>query len=80
MAGNRRSNPRTVSARLLAVLDSFSFDFTRSFNPPKRLGCAISLVNIGGFAGTLMSILLIGLVLQAVTPPGSTDYPLSAFK
>jgi MFS family permease len=57
-----------------------SFDFARSFNPPKRLGTAIGLVNIGGFTGTLTSILAIGLVLQVVTPSGSTDYSLTAFK
>src|SRR5206468_10734940 len=51
-----------------------SFDFARTFNPPKRLGSAIGLVNIGGFAGTLISILAIGLVLQFTTPAGSTDY------
>jgi hypothetical protein len=57
-----------------------SFDFARSFNPPRRLGSAIGLVNIGGFTGTLTSILMIGLVLQVVTPSGSTDYSLTAFK
>jgi MFS family permease len=57
-----------------------SFDFARSFNPPKRLGSAIGLVNVGGFAGTLSSVLLIGLVLQLVAPAGSTDYSLTAFK
>jgi hypothetical protein len=30
-----------------------SFDFARAFNPPKRLGSAIGLVNLGGFAGML---------------------------
>ena len=57
-----------------------SFDFARAFNPPQRLGSAIGLVNVGGFAGTLIAILAIGLVLQLVTPAGSTDYSLTAFK
>jgi predicted MFS family arabinose efflux permease len=57
-----------------------TFDFARAFNPPHRLGSAIGLVNVGGFAGTLISILAIGLVLQLVTPAGSTDYSLTAFK
>jgi len=57
-----------------------SFDFARAFNPPQRLGSAIGLVNVGGFAGTLISILAIGLVLQLVAPAGSTDYSLTAFK
>jgi MFS family permease len=57
-----------------------SFDFARSFNPPKRLGSAIGLVNVGGFVGTLVSILAIGLTLQLASPGGSTDYSLTAFK
>jgi MFS family permease len=57
-----------------------SFDFARMFNPPERLGSAIGLVNVGGFAGTLISILAIGLVLQLVSSGGSTDYSLTAFK
>lgn len=57
-----------------------SFDFARSFNPPNRLGSAIGLVNVGGFAGTLSCILAIGVVLQLASPAGSTDYPLTAFK
>lgn len=57
-----------------------SFDFARTFNPPRRLGSAIGLVNMGGFAGTLIAVLLVGLVLQLVTPAGSTNYSLAAFK
>lgn len=57
-----------------------SFDFARLFNPPNRLGSALGLINVGGFTGTLISILAIGLVLQMATPSGSTEYSLSAFK
>jgi hypothetical protein len=57
-----------------------SFDFARSFNPARRLGSAIGLVNVGGFSGTLLAVLAIGLVLQLVSPGGSTDYSLAAFK
>jgi MFS family permease len=64
----------------IGVAAIMSFDFARTFNPPKRLGSAIGLVNMGGFAGTLAAVLSVGLVLQLVTPAGSTDYSLSAFK
>ncbi len=57
-----------------------SFDFARTFNPASRLGSAIGLVNVGGFTGTLLAVLAIGLVLQLVTPGGSTAYSLAAFK
>jgi MFS family permease len=57
-----------------------TFDFARTFNPPKRLGSAIGLVNVGAFAGTLSAILAVGLVLQLASPGGSTDYALTTFK
>jgi predicted MFS family arabinose efflux permease len=65
---------------LTGVAAVMSFDFARAFNPASRLGSAIGLVNVGGFAGTLLAVLAIGLVLQLVTPAGSTEYSLTAFK
>ena len=38
------------------------------------------MVNGGAFLGTLIAIMGIGLVLQATTPGGSTDYSLDSFK
>jgi MFS family permease len=40
------------------------FDFARSFNPPNRLGTATGIVNVGGFAASLVTLMLIGLVLD----------------
>jgi hypothetical protein len=57
-----------------------AFDFARMFNPASRLGAAIGLVNVGGFTSTLVSVIAIGLVLDLLTPPGSTDYSLDAFR
>jgi len=57
-----------------------TFDIARTSNPPRRLGSAIGIVNGGAFLGTLTAVMAIGLVLQVVTPPGSTDYSLDAFK
>lgn len=65
---------------LSAVAAIVSFDFARAFNPAARLGSAIGLVNVGGFGGTLLAVLGVGLVLELAGPPGSTDYDLTAFK
>lgn len=40
------------------------FDFSRSTNPPERLGIATGMVNSGGFISTLCSVFLIGLMLE----------------
>src|SRR5680860_316827 len=40
------------------------FDFARSFNPPNRLGTATGIVNVGGFVASLVTLLLVGLVLD----------------
>ncbi len=56
------------------------FDYARTFNPRARFGSASGIVNVGGFVAALVTILLIGLVLGALTPTGSTDYSLSSFR
>ncbi len=50
------------------------FDLARTFAPASRLGQASGIVNVGGFAASLLVVLGIGLVLDAVTPGASTDY------
>ena len=57
-----------------------TFDIARTSNLPRRLGSAIGVVNGGAFLGTLTAVMGIGLVLQATTPGGSTDYSLDSFK
>ena len=56
------------------------FDFARTENPAARLGSASGVVNVGGFVASLSVMLGIGLVLDALTPGGSTDYSLGAFR
>src|SRR3954452_24083458 len=41
------------------------FDFARTFNPAGRLGSATGIVNVGGFVASLLTILAIGIVLDA---------------
>ena len=54
------------------------FDFARSFNPSPRLGVASGIVNVGGFTASLTTILVIGIVLDALAPDGA--YTLDDFK
>jgi MFS family permease len=55
------------------------FDFARTFNPPSRLGTATGIVNVGGFVASLVTILLIGLILDSRTG-GTAQYDLTDFK
>lgn len=56
------------------------FDFARTFNPVRRLSSATGIVNIGGFVASLATILGIGVVLDLMTPAGSTQYTPEAFR
>ena len=56
------------------------FDFARTENPATRLGSASGVVNVGGFVASLLAMLGIGVVLDLLTPGGSTDWSLGAFK
>jgi len=55
------------------------FEFARTFNPPSRLGTATGIVNVGGFVASLVSILLVGLILDARTG-GQATYDIVDFK
>lgn len=55
------------------------FDFARTFNPPDRLGTATGIVNVGGFVASLLTIQLVGLVLDARTG-AATRYDLDDFR
>lgn len=41
------------------------FDFARPANPPERLGTASGIVNIGGFTASMVTLLAIGVLLDA---------------
>lgn len=60
-----------------------AFDFARTFNPPQSLGTATGVVNVGGFTASLISMYLIGLLLDLLNATGSsTDglYGLESFR
>ncbi|TFV45976.1 MFS transporter [Blastococcus sp. TF02A-35] len=56
------------------------FDYARTENPAARQGSASGVVNVGGFVASLLTILAVGAVLDLLTPGGSTDYDLDAFR
>jgi MFS family permease len=76
--------PFAVLVALVIVLGAngpgsmVGFDFARTENPPTRIGSATGIVNVGGFVASLLTILLIGLVLD-VSRGGST-YSLHDFR
>ncbi len=55
------------------------FDFARTFNPPNRLGTATGIVNVGGFVASLLTILLVGVVLDLRTG-GASGYEPADFR
>ncbi|MEU7818902.1 MFS transporter [Pseudonocardia sp. NPDC049154] len=42
------------------------FDYARTFNPSRRQGTAVGIVNVGGFSASLVLALVVGLVLDAL--------------
>jgi sugar phosphate permease len=56
------------------------FDLARTFHPSSRLGRATGVVNIGGFTASLVTIALIGVVLDRRAPGGPSEYTLEDFR
>ncbi|RMI08630.1 MFS transporter, partial [Cellulomonas triticagri] len=56
-----------------------AFDVARSCTPPSRLGTATGFVNTGGFVGALVTMLLVGVVLDQVSDARDLDAFRSAF-
>jgi sugar phosphate permease len=56
------------------------FDLARSFTPDDRLGRATGMVNVGGFVASLLTIALIGIVLDLREPGGMAEYGLDDYK
>lgn len=56
------------------------FDLARTFNPTHRIGSASGIVNVGGFSATLMSVFVIGVILDHVAPGGAEHYDMHAFR
>lgn len=56
------------------------FDLARTFTPVEAVGRANGIVNIGGFAASLVMMGLIGLVLELREPGGVAAYGLDDFR
>ena len=57
-----------------------AFDLARTFTPVQAIGRANGLVNVGGFTASLLTMALIGIVLDLVEPGGMDAYTLGDFK
>jgi MFS family permease len=56
------------------------FDLARSFTPLDRVGRANGVVNIGGFTASLVSMAVIGWVLDLRQPGGMSAYDLDDYR
>ena len=56
------------------------FDLARTFTPVAAIGRANGLVNVGGFTAALLTMALIGVVLDLVEPGGMAAYTLDDYR
>ncbi len=83
-----RSTPAPMWLLVLLVFSMASggpasmvgFDLARSFTPAEVSGRANGLVNIGGFSASLLTMGLVGLVLDLREPAGQAAYDLGDFR
>jgi sugar phosphate permease len=77
--------PFGVMVALIVVLavggpaSSVAFLLARDYNPRHRISTATGLVNVGGFAGSVVGIYLVGQILDIVDP-GAAHRSLTAFR
>ena len=57
-----------------------AFDLARSFTPVQAIGRANGLVNVGGFTASLLTMAMIGVVLDLSANGGMESYTLGDFK
>ncbi len=83
-----RTSPAPVWLLVLLVFSMASggpasmvgFDLARSFTPAEVSGRANGLVNIGGFSASLLTMGLVGFVLDLREPAGQAAYDLGDFR
>ncbi|MFJ9772812.1 nitrate/nitrite transporter [Kitasatospora sp. NPDC101157] len=78
--------PMWLLAGIILVMGSngpaslVGLDYARTRNPAERLGTASGIVNMGGFIGTMVTLLGIGVLLDALSPAGAEAYSATAFR
>lgn len=55
-------------------------DFARSFAVKHKAGSAAGFVNMGGFLATILSVLLVGVVLEVTSPDHGSPYTLDEYR
>ncbi|WP_083462577.1 MFS transporter [Kitasatospora griseola] len=55
-------------------------DYARAHNPAERMGTASGIANMGGFIGSMITLLGIGVLLDALADPGSGGYDAHAYQ
>ena len=82
-------SPLWLLALLVLVLalggpaSMIGFDFARTFNPSHRVGTATGIVNVGGFFAALVTMYMVGLVLDLLNGTGFSSeglYSLDGFR
>jgi hypothetical protein len=56
------------------------FDLARSFTPQETMGRASGLVNVGGFSASLLTVALVGVILDLRQPGGMAAYDLDDYR
>lgn len=56
------------------------FDLARTFHPVDALGRANGVVNVGGFVASLLTMALVGVILDVREPAGAAAYGLDDFR
>ncbi|MGP9537179.1 MFS transporter [Brachybacterium sp. AOP43-C2-M15] len=72
--------PLIVALAVGSATCSVGFDLARTGVPPRAIGTATGMVNIGGYSTSLLAVLVIGLLLDVLAPDrtaGLDDYRLA---
>lgn len=65
--------PLIAALAVASATCAVGFDLARTAVPRRAIGTASGMVNIGGFGGSLLSVLLIGIVLDVLSGDGSSS-------